>query len=113
VFKDGRTFHVFTFFLEIGETLPHCQRERERERVRNMEVKSASASSDSSIRQPGELKSFFKRIRAKKGNQVRFFFLIFFRSVLFSSRRRRSNLIFKKKHSYASIVVRKIRNGPV
>ena len=56
-------------------------------------MKSASASSDSSIRQPGELKSFFKRIRAKKGNQVRFFFLIFFRSVLFSSRRRRWNNI--------------------
>ena len=43
-----------------------------------MEVKSASASSDSSIRQPGEVKSFFKRIRSKKGNQVGFFDFFFF-----------------------------------
>ena len=42
-----------------------------------MEVKSASASSDSSIRQPGEVKSFFKRIRSKKGNQVGLFFRFF------------------------------------
>ena len=42
-----------------------------------MEVKSASASSDSSIRQPGEVKSFFKRIRSKKGNQVGFYFFRF------------------------------------
>jgi len=44
----------------------------------NMEVKSASASTDSRIRQPGEVKSFFKRIRSKKGNQVRVIFFNFF-----------------------------------
>ncbi len=68
-----------------------------------MEVKSASASSDSSIRQPGEVKSFFKRIRSKKGNQVRFFSISFCED---------DDDVFCI-NSYASIAVRKIRNGPV
>ena len=86
--RDVSVFLFFeTIFFRESEFLS-LSAEGKRESV-IMEVKSASASSDSSIRQPGEVKSFFKRIRSKKGNQVGFY------SIRFSLRRRRRHFSYK------------------